>query len=259
VISANLTPVAYSRGRRVDEGIATRSAQKLRARFRALAPPWPQKLGWRGADFLFWLRNNLEAELAERAGFNWLAVAFAIGSLCYFVLPREPFLVALLSGAGLFAIVASVAYRRGTAWRVVTVVAVLLAGATAAKLHVDGLVGPEIERPIVANLSGRVIDREGRAERRPRIVLDEVRSAQITPEAMPQRIRVTLTEKYGLPPLGGRIGLKARLTQVQGAVVPGGYDPHRAAFFDGIGGSGFMLGQWTQEEDPATHSLDLMD
>ena len=242
----------------MDEGIATRSAQKLRARFRAVAPHWPRKLGWRGADILFWLRNNLEAELAERAGFNWLAVAFAIGSLCYFVLPREPFLVALLSGAVLFAIVASVAYRRGTAWRLVTVVAVLLAGATAGKIRVDGLIGPEIERPVVANLSGRVIDREGRAERRPRIVLDQVRSGDIPPEAMPQRIRVTLIEKYGLPPLGGRIALKARLTPVEGAVVPGGYDPHRAAFFDGIGGSGFMLGQWTQEEDAPAYSLDLM-
>lgn len=242
----------------MDEGIATRSAQKLRARFRAVATPWPRKLGWRGADILFWLRNNLEAELAERAGFNWLAVAFAIGSLCYFALPREPLLIALFGGAVAFAVVASVAYRRGTAWRIVTVIAVLLAGATAGKVRVDGLVVPEIERPIVANVSGRVIDREGRAERRPRIVLDEVRSAQIAPEAMPQRIRVTLSEKYGLPPLGGRIVLKAGLAPVEGAVVPGGYDPHRAAFFDAIGGSGFVLGQWTREEDPPAYSPDLM-
>src|SRR6185295_4610207 len=140
-------------------------------------------------------------------------------------------------GTLVFGIAAFIAYRGGTAWRVVTLVAVLLAGATAAKIRVDGLVGPETERPLVVTLSGRVIDREGRAERRPRIVLDEVRSDAIAPDAMPRRIRVTLIEKYGMPPLGGRIALKARLTPVGGAVVPGGYDPHRSAFFDAIGGS----------------------
>jgi competence protein ComEC len=242
----------------VGEGIVARSAKVLRSRFRVLAPHWPRRLGWRGADILFWLRNNLETELAERAGFNWLAVAFAIGALCYFALPREPLLVALLVGTSVFGIAAFIAYRGGTAWRVVTLVAVLLAGATAAKIRVDGLVGPETERPLVVTLSGRVIDREGRAERRPRIVLDEVRSDAIAPDAMPRRIRVTLIEKYGMPPLGGRIALKARLTPVGGAVVPGGYDPHRSAFFDAIGGSGFVLGQWTLEEGPPAYSLDLM-
>lgn len=239
------------------EGVVTRSAQRVRARLRALQPPWPRKLGWRGADILSWLHSNLEAELAERAGFHWLAVAFGAGSLIYFVLPREPLFMALLGGAAVFGVFAAFAYRRGTAWRLVTVIAVLLAGATAAKFKVDGLLRPEIEHPIAANLSGRVVDREGRAERRPRIVLDRVRSDRIAPEAMPQRIRVTLAEKYGLPALGSRIALRARLAPVGGAVVPGGYDPHRAAFFDAIGGSGFALAPWTEEATAPAYSPDL--
>ncbi len=231
--------------------------QRLRARFHALPPAWSRRLGWRGADIGAAIRNNLEAELAERAGLNWLAVVFGVGALVYFTLPREPLFGVLLAGALVFGILAAVAYRRGTSWRVVTILAVLLAGATLAKWRVDRLEAPEITRAVLADLSGRVIDRESRLERRPRIVLDRIVSAAISPGVMPERVRVTLTAKYGLPPLGSRITLKARLTPVAGAVVPGGYDPHRAAFFDGIGGSGFALGQWTLEAEPPAFSLDF--
>ena len=241
----------------MDEGIATRSAEKLRARFRALVPSWPRRLGWRGSDLAAALRNNFEAELAERAGLNWLAVAFGTGSLLYFVLPREPLFGALLGGAVVFGVAASIAYRRGTAWRLVTVIAVLVAGATAAKLRVDRLAAPEIEHARAVDLSGRVVDRESRAELRPRIVLDEIRSDAIPPDTMPKRIRVTLAERHGLPPLASRVVIKARLMPVSAAVVPGGYDAHRAAFFEGIGGSGFVLGKWTQESEPSALSIDL--
>ena len=44
---------------------------------------------------------------------------------------------------------------------------------------------------------------------------------------------------------------------VGGPIVPGGYDPHRQAYFDGIGGSGFLLGGWKEEEPPAAFSADL--
>lgn len=221
-----------------------------------MAAPWPRRLGWRGSDTGAAFRNNFEAELAERAGLNWLAVAFGTGALLYFALPREPQVVALLGGAIAFGVVASVAYQRGTAWRIATILAVLLAGATVAKFRVDRLVAPEVSHAITAEISGRVIDRDSRAERRPRVVLDEIRSAAIPPGATPPRVRVTLAAKYGLPPLGSRVALKARLMPVAGAVVPGGYDAHRAAFFDGIGGSGFVLGTWTLDAEPPA-SIDL--
>jgi competence protein ComEC len=88
-------------------------------------------------------------------------------------------------------------------------------------------------------------------------VLDELSSVDIPAERMPPRLRVTLTERYGLPPLGTRIAFNARLMPVGGPVVPGGYDAHRAAFFDSIGGSGFVLGRWTEEAGPPPTSADL--
>ena len=40
--------------------------------------------------------------------------------------------------------------------------------------------------------------------------------------------------------------------------MPGGYDPHRAAFFDGIGGSGFVLGGWTLDGRRPRFAFDLL-
>jgi competence protein ComEC len=157
----------------------------------------------------------------------------------------------------LCALVGAVSYFRGTFWRLATVLAVCLAGATAAKLRVDGLTGPAIERPLVTELTGRVVGRENRAERRPRVVLDRVQANGLAPDAVPRRIRLSLGPEAGLPPLGARVALKARLMPVSGPAIPGGYDPRRAAFFDGIGGSGFALGGWRIAEPPARFSLDL--
>jgi competence protein ComEC len=205
---------------------------------------------WRGAEHAASLRDCLECELGERAGFQWLAVAVGAGCLIYFALLREPLLLALLSGSLAAAVGATIRYRRDAPWRIVGIVALCLAGATAAKLRVDSIAGPQIEREFSATLSGRVVERESRTERRPRIVLDLLRSEASLPERLPSRIRLTIGEKYGLPPLGARISVPARLMPVPGPAVPGGYDPRRAAFFEGIGGSGFVLGGWRMLEPP---------
>lgn len=197
------------------------------------------------------LRNSLEQELAERAGFQWLAVAFGAGSLIYFALPREPLLAAILIPALLGMLLATVGYQAGRFWRIASVLALCMAGASAAKLRVDNLSGPQIERPFVMELSGRVISRDSRTGRRPRMVLDSLRPEGRGAETLPGRIRLSLGTKQDLPPLGARVSMKARLMPVAGPTVPGGYDPRRAAFFEGIGGSGFILGAWHAQASPA--------
>ena len=241
----------------MDGDIATRRARYVLGRFRAQLASWPDRIGWRGADLAASLRSNFEAELAERAGFNWLAAVFGAGALAYFLLPREPLLGLLVTAALFLVILATAAYRRALSWRLLTIFAVLFCGATAAKIRVDGLAAPAIGRPLVAELSGRVVDRDRRPEFRPRVVIDELLSTQISADEMPERLRLSLADRYGLPPLGSRVTLKARLMPVTSAMVPGGYDPHRAAFFDGIGGSGFVLGTWAIGEPPPAFSFDL--
>ncbi len=240
-----------------DEIAAQIIAHRRRVFFAPRRVPWLRRFRWRWGDIAAALADTFERELQERAGVRWLAVAFCVGAAVYFVLPREPLFPALATLTLVFAGAAAVGYRRGGAWRPATLLAVFLAGATMAEIRVERLDGPQIERAVSASLSGRVVSNEGRVELRPRIVLDRLASSAFESTPVPKQIRLTLSERYGLPPLGSRVSLRARLMPVGGPIVPGGYDPHRAAFFDGIGGSGFLLGGWKLEEPAARFSADL--
>jgi competence protein ComEC len=240
----------------MEQGSATQGRKRPAiGRWRSSTASLGQRLHWSVGDIWAALHDDFERELAERIGFQWLAVGFSFGALCYFLLPREPVGLLLYCAAAGVSAVAVLTYRRGTSWRLAAVAAICLAGASAAKIRVDSLAGPHLERGFTATISGRVLDVDNRAERRPRIVLDTIRSEGISPAAMPRRLRITIGGKSGLPPLGARIALLARLGPVAEPVVPGGYDPRRAAFFEGIGGSGFALGGWTVEEPPPKGSL----
>jgi hypothetical protein len=137
---------------------------------------------------LAYLRDCLEKETDQRAGFAWFAVAFAAGALVYFELPREPALATLVVVTALLSSLAALCYRKGLPWRAMTIVALVLAGLTCAKGRVDRLAGPHIEHSFTAELSGRVLDGDRRAERRPRIVLDQVVAISGERAQMPKRI-----------------------------------------------------------------------
>jgi len=122
---------------------------------------------------------------------------------------------------------------------------------------VDRVETPHVERPIFVELRGRVLKAERRVERRPRLVLDRLATDDISAEELPRRVRISFPESYGLPALGARIAIRAQLMPVAGPVVPGGYDPRRAAFFEGIGASGFTLGRWQEIEPPPPIGADL--
>jgi competence protein ComEC len=239
-----------------EQGYDTRERPQS-AGYRAGAASLWKRLGWRLTLRAGTLRDWLEAELAEGAGFQWLAVAFGLGCLIYFALPSEPLLAALLPTSILAGTVAFRGYHRGTSWRIAALIAVTLAGTTAAKLRVDTLNTPHVERDQYAELTARVIDGEQRVERRPRIVLDQIRTPQLPPDETPRRIRITVAERYGLPPLGSTISLRAQLMPVAEPVVPGGYDARRAAYFEGISASGFAYGGWQVVEPPHHLSPDL--
>lgn len=241
----------------MEQESATRPRTGARPFFGLSPAPKLRQLGWRAGDLGRALGDCLERELADRIGFHWLAVAFGVGSAIYFVLPRELLVPALLATTSVFAAAALISYRRDAPLRLVTLVAVLLAGATAAMLRVDRLDTPHVARPFVAGLSGRVVGREDRVEFTPRIVLDQVTADVAWAGELPPRIRVSVAERTELPPLGAEIAFRGRVMPVPGPVVPGGYDPRRAAYFDAIGGSGFMFGGWTLIAPPPAFTLDL--
>ena len=127
---------------------------------------------------------------------------FGTGALVYFALPREPepHLVGILL-AMLFLLFAASRDHPGICRAALCGLAVA-AGLGTAQLRVALLSGPQIESPFAAEVEGRVIRREERVERRPRIVLDEVRIG-VGDREEPGRIRLSLPEGAELPPIGG--------------------------------------------------------
>ncbi len=193
---------------------------------------------------MYW-RACLVAELEDRRGFLWLPIAFATGIVVYFALPREPLLAALVLAAGLAALWALRGRASGGPYRLAVILCLIAAGAASAKLRVDRLAGPTLDRSATVSLTGRVIAVERRADRRPRLVLDRIDWPGRPADAKPRRIRISLPGQTALPQIGSRVGLSARLGPVPGPAMPGAYDPRRAAFFDGIAASGFAFGTWT--------------
>ena len=211
-----------------------------------LAPaPLARRLLWRTGDALALWRGSLAAELEDRRGFVWLPVAFATGILIYFALPREPMLAAF----GLVVLVSGLwaahAWAAGRPFRLAVVLCLIAAGAAGAKMRVDRLIGPELDRSQTVSLTGRVIALNRRAERPPRVVLDTIGWPGRAPDLTPRKIRISLRGQAILPEIGSRIAVRGRIGPVPGPAMPGAYDPRRAAFFDGIAASGFAFGKWT--------------
>jgi len=212
------------------------------------ASGYVRRLGWRLSDHAGSLSRQIGRDLEERRFFLFVAVAFCAGALAYFALPREPLLAALLPAFALAAAAAFLAWWRGAPYGLLVLLAALLAGASVAKLRVESLTAPVLQRPVTAEVQGRVADIEFRAGRAPRAVLESVRIGRIPPQKTPERVRLTFRGEA--PPLGALVTARARLSPLPGPAIPGGYDPARAAFFEGIGAGGFVFGAFSVVEEP---------
>jgi competence protein ComEC len=201
-------------------------------------------------------RNRLSSglEALERflgtAGFDrapWLAVAFAAGIAAWFELANMRqwlALVALCLGMALLAV--AVIHRDGR-FPFLRLALLVVPGAVAlgclmvwAKSEMVG--APAISRPVVTELTGRVIGREDQpAEERVRLML-----ATREPETgRAIVVRINVTAKAASPTIteGATIRLRARLMPPSPPMLPGGYDFARTAWFAGISATGSALGE----------------
>lgn len=186
-----------------------------------------------------WVIRRLEAEQGRLA--LWLPVALGVGVLFYFAPRFEPPLwwggFALLP-AGLALWLRSA--RPLLAWGL-ALVACLGAGFALAAWH-GGRAAPPIEAPRGAvQLSGTVIE----VDPLPgglRLTLAGARWAEEMPPAT-RLIRVRLrANDPARPEPGDRVSLRALIRPPSPPSYPGGWDFQRAAYFAGLGGSGFALG-----------------
>ncbi len=184
------------------------------------------------------------------AGFDrapWLAVGFAGGIAAWFALPDKWQWLTML------ALCLAIGAASLAVWRADGGFPFLRAGLASISLAVaagclavwakSAAVGaPGIARPVVAQLSARVLEREEQpAEQRVRLML----ATQEPVTGSPIRVRVNLPEGKDRPDIavGAQLRLKARLMPPAPPMLPGGYDFARTAWFAGIAATGGVLGE----------------
>jgi competence protein ComEC len=172
-------------------------------------------------------------------------VAFGGGAAIYFTLRTEPLLWPLLLAATVALGMWLTARRNGLGQRVtwpLMILACLACGAAAAKLRTEIVaapIAPALAEPVA--VEAWVIDVDSPGQRGARIVIAPVWIDGLTPDQTPVRLRATVR---GEPPRPGEaIRLYAILNPPPAPAAPGAYDFGRNAFFQGLGGVAFALGE----------------
>lgn len=197
-------------------------------------------------------RRDLDDGLALPA----LVVAFALGIVLYFHLPREPAIAAVAAIAALAVAVTVVRRRAGHAARLAATLAAVLLGVLAATFETARVAAPRLDHERTVTVEGRVSEVDGTARGGLRMTVEVTRmeARGLRPETTPRRITATLTAKGRRPEVGEGVRFKARLKPPEGPVMPGGYDFARRAWFDGRGAGGYVLGR-AEIIDPGAPSV----
>jgi len=189
-----------------------------------------------------WFSAQLAQEIDHGRFAFFLPALTVAGIFAWAALPFDPPLPAL--GALLVALIAVrlAAARIGATVALAPIalaLAAFVAGALAIGLESRFAGTPVVARATTAEITGRVLSVERREGRSTRVVLAPTESDLTGP--VPRRVRLAV--RTG-PPLavGDTVSVKARLFPLRGPAIPGGYDPGRRLYFDGIGATGFAYG-----------------
>lgn len=207
----------------------------------ATTPAAGSRVSWRA------LASSAMAELRvnQDRAFLWTPVAFGLGAAGYLEMGREPSIWALAAIAMILAVVWRALGRRNVATLVVALASLTACGAVGAlagKVRSDRVAAPIMagER-VVRRVDGFVVDVVSPGAGGPRLLIAPVAVSGLSPERTPRRIRVTIGENE-TPAPGQTIHLKAMLGPPPPPAAPGSYDFARDAWFDSIGGVGFVIG-----------------
>ena len=207
-----------------------------------------QQSPWRKRAHLSSALDRAEAFL-EQSGQDrgpWLTAGLAGGIGLWFGLDRPGEWILVLVACALVALVAPAVWRRKGNRSNLVRAAVAMALAVACGLCLiwarSAIVGtPAIERPMVASLDARVLERiEQPADERIRLVL----AARHPGSGEAMRVRVNLPLSGDRPGLveGALIRLRVRLLPPASPMLPGAYDFARTAWFQGLAATGSVLG-----------------
>lgn len=197
------------------------------------------------------IRAGASAVLARQQGrfAPWLAVALGAGVLHYLGLAGEPAWQPLWVALPLAGLAFWLARRWLLPGWALGLLAAFLLGLGVAGWHAARMPPPLVLPFGAVQLSGVVAEVQPLPEGR-RLVLEQARIGEGA--ALPRTIRVRLRADDPARPLPGDVvSLRALIRQPGMPAVPGGWDFQRAAFFSGLGGSGFALGPVVVERGAA--------
>ncbi len=202
------------------------------------------------------LRLQIEIGLeAERESLPlWLPIAFGAGIAAWFVLPtRASWLWVLGTGAGvaLLGLILGLRYRAGLALCVGGVAVAL--GCAHIWHRAEVLAGPILSQPMRVDVRGTLIASEQQVAREKwRLIV-----APDAGQGLPPRVRISVPMDAldHLPTPGAHVAVRARLTPPAEAVLPGGYDFQRQAWFQQLGAVGKAMGPVTVTQDRHAPSL----
>ncbi len=191
-----------------------------------------------------WLIRCARDDLAAGRGGLWYAVAFGLGILAYFGLPREPSLAALLA---LLAVLSALTFRlraAGSGFFLVLALAVFAAGLVTAKVRTERVAAPVLtENRLVARIEGWIVSAEATERGGHRLIIAVSSITGVAAADTPQRAAVTVSARDAVFVPGTAVALRAVLYPPSAPVLPGGYDFRRKAYFEGRGALGFALGR----------------
>jgi len=216
-----------------------------------------QHAHWPSRATLSSMLGNLEHFLA-RTGFErapWLAVAFGSGIGAWFALPRAWQWAAVIAGGVALAIGVLAVLREEGRWpylrQAIAAVALAAAMGCATVWCKSALSGtPGLSRPLAATFTGIVLSREDQpAEGRVRLVL-AIRDPEAVAGAVAGvgrvvrvRFNVPLEDDDPAASEGALVRVKGRVMPSAPPMLPGSYDFARAAWFQGLAGSGSATGR----------------
>ena len=212
---------------------------------------------WREDDGLAPRRPAQSILDAERARyFLWAPVCLGAGIAAYFALPREPQLAVAFVPL-VIALIMKLLVGRGTIVdAAMTALVIACSGFVIAKLRVETVRAPVLERALRnVTIDGVVTRVEPRAPRGARITLDVASLGDMPVEKRPSVVRVRiLRDGLAIAP-GDRVRLKATLAPPAKPALPGGFDYARQAWFERVGGVGYTFA--TPDVEPAGEATTL--
>ena len=214
-----------------------------------IIPPRPNR--WRDLAEFISLRVSAQIKAQSGRRLLWVPVFLAIGVSCYFSLRFEPSFVwvlvasALVSGFGLWLL-----RRMNTPWLSsgFFFLLAMVAGFGLAKLRIERVTAPRLplERSTFG-IDAYIVDNVSNTFDAPRLLVAPLRISGLRPDDTPIRLKLTLKT----PILAGDSQFEpGRVIHAfviahppSPASYPGGYDFARQAYFETLGGSGFIVGE----------------